>query len=401
LEDIARTCGLFPLELRSLLNHLVASGALRRTSIGYAPAGSTDETPEVAGEETVGRIPELPLPHPLDFDWRFDPQTLEFLAEELGALAGQRDGVLLLGAPSLFATLLAMPSSPRAVLVDANGMIVRALGTGNGRRFRAVHRDLLAGPDPALLPEAAVALCDPPWYPEYYRAFLAQAAVSTRIGGRVLLSVMPVLTRPGALADRDAIFREATRLGLHLHGLHPGRLRYDTPPFERASLAAGGVASPRPWRHGDLGVFWKFAEPDHEALVGSIDRRDPVDCWFEMEIGGRTIKLRGPFEDANEAPKLLHIEPHDVLPTVSRRYPGRDRVDLWLWDNRVFGARGRAAFRAALRTLAGKDAASSEPAIPRHHLTAAIAALQTIPELADRTVSADPSGGRNGGEPSA
>lgn len=386
IEDIALGCGgMFPLELRDVLDGLVATGSLRGAGDGYvlsSPPGN--DRFSVIHPPVALRHPDLPLPHPLDHDWRFDPPTVALLVETVCASTPPGGHALLLGAPTVFASLIEHPAAPAATLVDQNQHLLRALDQGPDGQFRTYYHNLLAGSEPAISSSADVALCDPPWYPEHYRAFLLQASLATRIGGRILVSLLPVTTRPSAIDDRGQLLLEAHRFGLQLRSLTPDRLMYESPPFELASLAAGGIELLRPWRRGDLAEFWKVDEPVPTAAGVLPDRFAGVECWFDMHINRQTIKLRGPFIDGTETPQLLHIEDRDVLPTVSRRYPGRAAVDLWLWDNRVFGVKGRAAFRAALLGLGGLPPPDYPPVRPEH-VARALDLIHTIPGLIDTT----------------
>lgn len=384
VEEIAlRAGGMFPLELRDVLDGLVSAGTLYRTADGYALASPPLDRIFAASACTGSpRIPDLPLPHPLDHDWRFDPPTIAQLVETVSGSASPCEHVLLLGAPTLFAALVVHSTSPAVTLVDRNLEVVRALDQGPDSRFRTHQRDLLAGPDPDIAPRANVTLCDPPWYSEHYRAFLAQASLGTRIGGRVLVSLLPVLTRPSAVVDRGQLLQEAHQFGLHLRSLTPDHLGYESPPFELDSLTASGLAATRPWRRGDLAEFWKASEPNPSAMLGvSPNEAGGAEHWFGMYIDRKPMKLRGPFLDEAEPPQLFRVEDGDVLPTVSRRYAGRTAVDLWLWDNRVFGVTGRAAFRDALRSLGGLVNPADERPVPLENVARALALLRTIPGL--------------------
>jgi hypothetical protein len=386
IEEIARGCGgMFPLDLREVLDGLIAGGVLRLNGDSYdLPASSMDNAFRAVPAPFVRRIPDLPLPHPLDHDWRFNPPTVTQLVEMVCQLVSPSGRALLLGAPTVFAALVSHPEAPPTTLVDRNWQLLCSLDQGTNSQFRVQQQDLLLGPDTSVPPGVDVTLCDPPWYPEHYRAYLAQASLLTRIGGRVLISLLPVLTRPTAIDDRTQLLGQAHDFGLHLRSLTPDCLWYESPPFELVSLTAGGIHPTGSWRRGDLLEFWKAREPDPTATAGVWpDKSGRVEDWFKVHIDRRPIWLRGPFMDENESPNLVHIEDGDVLPTVSRRYPGRTAVDLWLWDNRVFGVKGRAAFRDALRRLGSLAKPEGEPTLSVEHVARALDLLHAIPGVTD------------------
>jgi hypothetical protein len=44
---------------------------------------------------------ELPIPHPLDYDWRWDDATVQFLLKMCSSLVASDDEIVLLGTPGL------------------------------------------------------------------------------------------------------------------------------------------------------------------------------------------------------------------------------------------------------------------------------------------------------------
>jgi len=101
----------------------------------------------------------LPVPHPLDYDWRFTGESRSLILEEINQIASAKDRVVFLGAPTLFRAAQDTPLGPRCFLIDACPETVSALRESNGRVFIA---DLLNDSVPFLSAGAVVA--DPPWY---------------------------------------------------------------------------------------------------------------------------------------------------------------------------------------------------------------------------------------------
>lgn len=301
----------------------------------------------------------LPGPHPHDSDWRYDKETCTRLALKALNLSRPHYSILLLGAPKLFLELATLHHPQKVTLIDSNESLLDSLkGISVQNAFQTLKWNLLYD---GLLPkddDFFVAVCDPPWYLEEYSAFIAQALSRLSYGGYLLLSLLPIAARPGAMNDRERIFSAASKLGLHLTELLEGWLTYETPPFEISSLRKVGIDLSTDWRPGDLAVFRKVRLVDDGFIQNflrttiSSSRNDEI--WNSFLLGNNIVKIRGPFDDYYETPKLLSIELNDLLPTVSRRYSGRDKIDLWLWDNRVFGLKGRAAFRDALKALSSR-----------------------------------------------
>ena len=118
-----------------------------------------------------------------------------------------------------------------------------------------------------------------------------------------------------------------------------------------------GIYTAFHWRPGDLVYFRKVSNINVQSVKTPVGKSnfDNEGVWDAILIGRYKIKIRRFSDEINEIPELLSIEPNNVLPTVSRRYTGREKIDLWLWDNRVFALKNREAFWVALHTLAKKE----------------------------------------------
>jgi hypothetical protein len=368
--------GLYPSDLATLLKEEVLSGGIlfREGKYGLPSLGAPK------GLGSAGNLLELPEPHPLDYDWRFTADTTERMALRILSETPGAGHIALVGTPSLINKIPHGRSDCRVTLVDGNEELVTYLARQQQHPgLTCKYVDLTLGP--AKLDEPSnVVMCDPPWYVEYYAAFLAQAAVIAEIGATVFISLLPLCTRPESERDRQEIFNIAGSLGLTPYALEPGVLVYDIPPFERKSLALEGLSVTEAWRRGDLLVLQKVSAPTEQDMRRALERsnlaREDRRQWREVLIGARKIKLRRAADDSNGRPELVRIERDDLLPTVSRRYPGRERVDLWLWDNRVFGVTNGRAFWKALQIAAGRD--SLESALHRRHVEIALEHVRSL-----------------------
>lgn len=365
VEAIARHDGsIYPNDIIDAIGYL-----RRRGEIMVAPQGfvlscddAQDSVPLLS--PLAGAITRLPPPHPLDYDWRFDEGTANRLANDLIANSGSSLPVVLLGAPSVFVTISQTVSTPPCILLDRCAKRILALNPHLPTQLELVSHDLLSPDLWKSNRKGNVALADPPWYVEHYVGYLANASLSVVLNGQVFLSLFPLTTRPDAPSERDSIITMASSMGLALERLSPGALLYLTPDFERASLQAAGQYDLLSWRRGDLAVFRKVAAVDEFVLsqmVREAVKIAPDDGdWHEFVLPNLDIvKIRGPLTDACESPSIFSLLPDDTLPTVSRRFPVRQKADLWLSDNRIFGLRGRAHFAQALSSFAPDSPASS------------------------------------------
>jgi hypothetical protein len=194
---LARLPGAWPPDVHAALDRLSAGGivdsSLVHPLVGRARCGP-------GADLVVNHAIDLPSPHPLDYDWRFDERTVASLLDRCLELTADGDSIALLGAPSLLRSALERNLARRFVLLDRNRAVTDELASV--RTDAVAFCDLARGPLPKL--DARVIVADPPWYPAYTRAFLWAATQTAVPRARVLLSQPTPITRPGVLAERAA-----------------------------------------------------------------------------------------------------------------------------------------------------------------------------------------------------
>ena len=316
--------GVYPIDAAASLDRLRSAGRIAEAE--WERAVQRRHRPPLSLPPST-----LPVPHPLDFDWRFEGEALDALVAACDRHGGS-DTVMCIGAPSLHHRLAS--AGRVSTLIDANPDIIAAVGPLGADS--AVQARI--GCDPLPNVTAPVVLIDPPWYPEHVRLFLWAATQLCADDGTVLLSFPPAGTRPGVAAERDDALAYADEIGLVHEDIRRGELAYRSPPFERLALvAAGYVDLPEDWRHGDLLVFrargGRVAAPQPEPVVDDAK-------WIAIPAGATRIKVRALDQrrptDAPIASRLVSIVEGDVLPTVSRRDPRRAAVAVWTACNRVY-----------------------------------------------------------------
>jgi hypothetical protein len=277
----------------------------------------------------------LPLPHPLDYEWRFDPQTRLKLAQRCEQLAGANGPIALLGTPTLAPALCRRAGD--VLLIDANAKLMVTLASAHQLgKIQWATMDLAAFSPPRLWQHrAAVVVCDPPWYPEGFATFLSAAATLVRPGGAVLVSVPDILTRPTVADELEDLCNLARRLRLVTSAIEPRAARYRTPFFEYRALCAAGVRLiPFDWRAGTL---WQLTSTGIATPMRSGRRRASVASQMVVEITIDRVRLRI-LRDRPVLPGVLALHPvvpGDTLPTVSRRHPARGSATLWTSGNTV------------------------------------------------------------------
>ena len=270
----------------------------------------------------------LPVPHPLDYDWRFTNDSCLLVLRKVNETLLSGGNVVFLAAPTLFRATQNTALSARSFLVDACRETVSALGAGNvGHIFVA---DLLRDDIPLL--RANVVVVDPPWYEEFSAAFLWASSRIVEPGGTVFLSTPPVGTRPGIEAEWSRTIDMASSFGLVLRSVEQC-LRYDSPPFERNALKAAGHADVRSeWRCGTLARFERAGIAYSARPKGVSERPE----WVEKSLRGVRFRMRRQVCPEIRNPVLVPVLTGDILPTVSRRDLRRRQVDVWTSGNRVY-----------------------------------------------------------------
>jgi hypothetical protein len=277
----------------------------------------------------------LPLPHPLDYEWRFDPRARLMLAQRCEQLAGTYGSIALLGTPTLAPALRGRAGG--VLLLDTNACILSALAdAGQLSTIQWVATDIATfNPPWQWRHRATVVVCDPPWYPDGFATFLWAAAQLVCPGGTVLISVPDVLTRPSVADELGDLRSLARHLRLAVSAIEPCAVRYRTPFFEYRALRASGVRLvPLDWRAGTL---WHLSSTGTAPATSFGRRSGPAadDAATEITFDGVRLRI---LHHRPVLPGTLALWPvvqGDTLPTVSRRHPARGSVSLWTSGNTV------------------------------------------------------------------
>jgi hypothetical protein len=334
---VYRLPGVYPTDARDALLRLEVSGGVSVAAVRRLQQRSPSVSDDLAPRS------DLPVPHPLDYDWRFSASTADHLAAVCERLSARKP-IMLLGAPTVLSAL--QRGRVPAVLLDANPAIVGSFA--HEGRYQALQCDFRQDPLPRLV--ASVVLLDPPWYGEHELLFFWAAAQLCTPGAWALVCLPGEGTRPGVAGETARALRAARRWGLHVETHERGALGYVSPPFERNALGAAGLPNlPDEWRHGDLVVLRASGVPVRDPAPETMTTR-----WPEVAVGRVRFRLRpsdsAPFRRIR--PRLTQVVEGDVLDSVSRRDPRRATVDVWTSGNRVFGCQSLGPLHSILQAVA-------------------------------------------------
>jgi hypothetical protein len=358
---VKRAGGAYPSDVLSVLRQLTDQQKVVSRGGSYSLPSSAgpgvrcfegERTPERAVVEMKESAQTLELaeylgePHPADYDWRYSSSSLAQLSRRVLPVVQASEKVALLGCPTLFPLLAGLDG--RVMLLDRSASAVEGL-KAMGFRERVFKHDLFE-PLGEIEKDYALVIADPPWYPPFHKAFIVRANELLCDGGLLLLSILPWLTRPGAIDDRAEILEFGARAGFDVASFEEGILGYQSPGFERASLAIQGIDCGE-WRSGDLCTLRKI----NQAGTLATPRPSDEPQWEEFRLGRRKVMVRRRKENGVRGFRAEFVDGSAVLKSVSRRSPVRAKIDIWTSDNIAYMVSGLNLVREALSRLEAGD----------------------------------------------
>lgn len=266
-------------------------------------------------------------PHPADYDWRFNSRTITKYLNELSLASHKK--VALLGTKTIFTGLIDRHID--TTIFNKSSSLLNDF-RNNGYTGGLVECDLF-NVQPKYNNSFDLVIADPPWYLEFYKAFINRSSEFLRLGGLLHLSVLQKFTRPNAEKDIKYIIQHASQTGLKLIEKKKKYFTYETPIFEQNTLKVNNLYC-QSWRKSDLYIFEKLATADTNIQV---DENNDLESWVEFRWKNKKIKIRN---HSCQDDTLFIYEPADpnnlIFTNVSRRSPYRKRIDVWTSDNFAF-----------------------------------------------------------------
>jgi hypothetical protein len=343
--------GVYPTTLLEGLKRLATTGKISKKLLKEAIDSTSclEKKGFAAGSDSSQNREsnQLPVPHPLDFEWRFSENAIENLLQKSLEITNPQDLITLFGVPSVLWSALQKGYPRQMVLFESSQAVSHFFDRQNVPRGKFKKCNLMEDDLPKI--SAKLVISDPPWYQECVRSFLWAAGQLCSQGGFMLLSTPPVGTRPKIKQEWEDALGWAKALGFSFVEMQECSLPYVSPPFERNALKAEGIVSvPREWRRGNLAIFVR--EFDH-----GISR--PPSCllngdWVEEAIEGVRFRIRR--RDRTQHfidPSLETIVPGDILPSVSRYDGRREKADVWTSGNRIFKCQGTAVLQKIIGAI--------------------------------------------------
>lgn len=317
-EIVTKSEGASPIAVKAVLDSL----SVKYTFNKSAYIITQNAEPIIHQDKSI-----LSDPHPADYDWRFNESTITKYLYDLALFSDKK--IALLGTKTIFTGLI--DRQVDATIFNKSSSLLDDF-KNNGYNTGLVECDLF-NPQPHYNNSFHLAIADPPWYPEFYEAFIKRSADFLQIGGLLHISVLKRLTRPYAEKDRENIIDKAQKVGLQLVEIVSDYFIYETPNFEKNTLATQALFCEN-WRKSDLFVFQKI--DDFECQTESI-ANDSDESWIEFRWQNKKIKIRNVACQGEDIFAYESADPDNIVFTnVSRRSPNRKRIDIWTSDNFAF-----------------------------------------------------------------
>jgi dGTPase len=271
---------------------------------------------------------KLSKPHPADYDWRFTSKTIFDIAHLVNYNNNLYKTIALFGTTTLFPVIKEIAPNISLSLFNKSQLLIDDLSNMGFTDTLYAHDLFLKIPSPT---KYKLVIADPPWYNDFYNAFITRASEILEVDGHLFLSVLPILTRPDAEKDRKYIDQCAMENGLVKVESKEAFLNYESPIFERHSLLQKGTDC-GDWRTGDLIIYKKARNIEYIK-----DIHLPVDepSWEEFIINGIKLKLLKDDDQSNNF-SFEYSDKTSILSTVSRRSPIRKRINFWTSENLAF-----------------------------------------------------------------
>jgi len=267
----------------------------------------------------------IPEPHPIDYDWRFDDKSAMKLANYCFT---KRSNILCVGTPSVFKYLI--NRNCHITLIDRNPHICNYYSKISDD---IINIDFMQYNKKSILFDTII--MDPPWYTNVIKSWLLKSLKFSKVGTRIILPIIPKLVRPSANFERTDIFNLMNEIGFFWK--LPFKIYYKTPLFEQETLSYYNLPQLLNWRVCDFIVLYILNNSTRRKFEYPLEYK-----WQRFIIGNQTIVLRKLIDDNGATIKVssLYSDGSFILKSVSNNHYIRNSINLWTSRNRVMKVYG-------------------------------------------------------------
>ena len=323
--------GIHPIDIKLSLERLRKRKRISSTIYRKVMRSAKDKGKVVAENDNL-----LPVPHLLDYDWRFSAQGNEKMFSLINRYCKKDDTtIVFVGTPSLFKMYFSKGDlKNRYILIDKNADKHIRYITRYSQNFSYIKYDIIDGKP--LNMQADLVVMDPPWYLNYYKMFFRFAASILSVDGRIICVLPPKYTRSNTDEELKVLKHYIYDFGIIPEHYFKNAVSYNTPPFERNVLKANGIyCLPKGWRTGDVLI----AKRKYNKLIFATDLRYEKSKWEEISIGEVRYKLKTNQNLEIKSFDLVVEKVYDnnIYPYVKRSVSKSEKkINVWTSGNRVF-----------------------------------------------------------------
>lgn len=323
--------GIHPIDIKMSLCRLYKKKKISATLFRSIMKSARDKGKVVAEDDNL-----LPVPHLLDYDWRFSSEGIEKMVSLINKNCKRSNSVIVfVGTPSLFKMYFSKKETRnKYILIDKNADKHVHYITRCAQNFSYVKCDIMERKTIDI--RADLVIMDPPWYLNYNKLFFQFAESLITIGGRIICVLPPKYTRKRIEEELKELKQFINDYGMTIELYLKNKVSYNTPPFERNVLRENGIyCMPKGWRTGDILIAKKTENRKANQDIITI----PESGWEEINIGIVRYKLKTNY-DLEIKSFDLHIEniySNNIYPSVKRsRTRDEKKINVWTSGNRVF-----------------------------------------------------------------
>ncbi len=323
--------GIHPIDIKMALGRLHKSKKISSTIYRKVMKSAKDRGKVVLENDNL-----LPVPHLLDYDWRFDNQGIEQMISLINKNCKKDDRVIaFVGTPSLFKRCFSKGDiKNKYILIDKNADKHIHYITRCSQNFLYFKCDIMNCQQLDI--QADIIIMDPPWYLIYNKLFFRFANSLLAIEGKIICVMPPKYTRKNIEEELQDLKQYIGDLGIVTEHYFRNIVSYSTPPFERNVLKENGIyCMPKGWRTGDVLIARKINEEKTNIKPVIVEESE----WEEISIGSVRYKLKTNQNlDVKSADLAIEkIYTTDIYPSVKRSMSiNEKRINVWTSGNRVF-----------------------------------------------------------------
>jgi len=329
--------GVHPIEIRDSIKRLYESCSINENQY-MKIFSSMDITPN---EIITDDINDLPVPHQMDYDWRFSKSGLLSFINRITCIISSENvkSIAFIGSPSLFKYY----SDNTALDIQFYLIDFNASKHMESSYLRSNFKVLNCNVNYEMIDDyykdivVDMVVMDPPWYIRYYKRIFEVCSYICNVGATVLGVFPPKYTRHTIISEITELSQFIDTLGFDTLCFHEHSITYSTPPFESNVLKVNGINNyPQNWRVGDLFEVKRM----RNTILEQEDNYLEIEAkkWQEVSIGVIRVKLlqHTVNKDKIFSIKVKHLYPKDIYPSVSSRFVGSEKINVWTSGNRVY-----------------------------------------------------------------